>query len=106
MVAVRNEYVSAASFISLNGGNYRESEQHDMVANIDFESVVTARKMNFFHQKMIYFVNRLESKDHKYKKNGTIRKGNYEQKFLFSVRAFVPFGTDQQSMFNMSTIFF
>ena len=48
---------------------------------------------------------KVESNDHKYKTNGTVRYENYEGKFLFHTKYFVLFGTDSWSMFFMSTRF-
>ena len=54
---------------------------------------------------MVDFVNRLEFSDKKYKTDGTVRDENYNKKLLFTMKYFVLFGTDFQSMFVVSTIF-
>ena len=53
MVAGINEDVAAAPLLYFNGGNYEELEQHEMVANIDFEAIVYSTRNNFFHKQMI-----------------------------------------------------
>ena len=54
---------------------------------------------------MVDFMNKLELSDQKYQTNGNIIDENYKGKFLFTIKYFVSFGTDFQSMYFMSTIF-
>ena len=68
MVVGINEYFPDESLFFLHGGNDKEPEKHDIVANIESEDVLTSIKRNFFHHNMINFGNILEFKDHKYKK--------------------------------------
>ena len=53
MSPVINEDVVAASLLYFYRVNDEESEQHDMVINIDFEAVFSAGKSDFFHQCII-----------------------------------------------------
>ena len=48
LVSGINEYVAGVSFIYLCGVNDKYSEQHDMVANIYFEAIVTTKKLTYF----------------------------------------------------------
>ena len=50
-------------------------------------------------------VNEIELIDQKHQTNGNIRDENYKGKFLFTIKDFVSFGTDHQSMHFMSTAF-
>ena len=45
------------------------SDKQDIVTNIEFEAIITSIKNNFFHQRMMIFVNKLESIDQKYPTN-------------------------------------
>ena len=54
---------------------------------------------------MVYFVNKLDLSDQKYKTNGNIRNESYKGKFLFFMKDFVSFGTYCQSMYLMQIIF-
>ena len=51
---------------------------------------------------MVDFFHKLELSDNKYQINGTVRYGNYEGKFLFTMKDFVLFRTYRQSMYFMS----
>ena len=51
---------------------------------------------------MIYFLNKLESSDQKYKNNGTVKYDNYKGKLSFNMKDFVSFGTDSQSIYFIS----
>ena len=52
---------------------------------------------------MVDFVNKLEFNDQKYQTNATVRHENYKGKSLFTMKKFVSFVTDCQSMYFMST---
>ena len=54
---------------------------------------------------MVYFVNKIELSGQKYNTNGNVRDENYNGKFLFTMKDFVSFGTDCQSIYFMSTRF-
>ena len=54
---------------------------------------------------MVCFVHKLELIDHKYQTNGTVRDDHFNGKFLFLMMVYVPFGTDHQSMYFISTRF-
>ena len=51
---------------------------------------------------MVDFVNKPELSDQKYQTNGNLRDKNYNGKFLFTMKEFVSFGRDSQSMYLMS----
>ena len=59
----------------------------------------------FFHQRIVYFVNKLELSGQKYKTNGNVRGENYNGKFFFPVKDSVSFNTDRQPIYFMSTRF-
>ena len=61
-------------------------------------------KINFFHKKMINFINVLEFKYHKYQTNGTFRYDHYKGKLLLIMINFVSFVKKCQSMFCLLTI--
>ena len=48
---------------------------------------------------MVDFVNKLDLSDNKYQNNGNLIDEDYKGKLLFSIKEFVSFGTDHQSMF-------
>ena len=52
---------------------------------------------------MVDFLNKLELSDQKYQTNGIVRYENYGRKFLFTMKYFVSFGTDSQSVYFIST---
>ena len=74
-----------------------------MGANIYVEAVVPERKNNFFHQRMIEFVNILELKYLNYQTNVNLRYKDYRVKLLFNMKDFLSFGTYCQSMFYIKT---
>ena len=69
-----------------------------MVKNILSESIVPSIKKNFFNQRIVDFFNKLELSDRKYKTNGTVRDESYKGISLFTIKHFVSFGTNRQSM--------
>ena len=54
---------------------------------------------------MVFFVNKLELSDQKYKTIGNLRDENYKWKFSFPMKNCVSFGTYLQSMYFMSIRF-
>ena len=58
-----------------------EFYKQDIVTNIKFEVIVPSIKNYFFHQRIVYFLIKLELSDQKYQTNGIVRyeeyKGNY-----------------------------
>ena len=54
---------------------------------------------------MVEFFNKIEFNDKKYQTNGTVRDGSYKGKIVYPMKYFVPFVTDHQSVFFMSTRF-
>ena len=50
-------------------------------------------------------MNKLELSYQKYHTSGNLRDGSYKGKFLFSMKEFVSFGTDSQSIYFMSIRF-
>ena len=69
---------------------------------IQFEAITPSIKKNFFHQRIVNFVNIIQFSDQKYKTNGTVRYEKYKGKFLFTMKGFLSFGTYLQSMCFMS----
>ena len=45
------------------------------------------------------FINMIEFSDQKYQTSGFVRDEKYKEKFLFSMKDFLKFGIDHQSMF-------
>ena len=72
MVVSRNECVTSASLIYWHVENNKKLEKLYIVTNIEFEAIVSSTKNHFFHQ-CIILKNKIESNDHKYKTNGTLR---------------------------------
>ena len=72
MVSVINDNNASVSLIEFYDGGDEKIEQHDIVAGIYFEAVVTSRK-NFFYECIIDFVNILEINNHKYQINVKVR---------------------------------
>ena len=54
---------------------------------------------------MVDFVNKIEVSDQKYQTNGNVRHKNYKGKLLYTMKEFVSFSTNIQSIYFMSTIF-
>ena len=54
---------------------------------------------------MFEFVNKLELYDHKYQTYRTVKDEKYKEKFLFTIKYFVSFGTGRQPIYFMSTRF-
>ena len=54
---------------------------------------------------MVDFDNQIYFSDQKYQNNGTARDEKYKGNLLFTMKDFVSFGTDPQSIFFMSTRF-
>ena len=63
LVVGSNEYVAAASLITLHGDNIEEYDKQDIVTNIEFEAILPSIKKHFFHQRMVDFLNKLELSD-------------------------------------------
>ena len=76
-----------------------------ILANIEFEAIVHSTKKYFLYQRMVDFLNKLDLSYQKYQANGNVRRKHYKGKLLFPMKGFVPFGTDHQSMYFMSTRF-
>ena len=72
-----------------------------MGADIQFESVGTTTKINFFNQHIIEFDNRLDLNYHQYQTHINFREENQKVKFLFTTNKIVSLGTYFQSMFYM-----
>ena len=72
--------------IPLCGDNIEDFDKQDIFTNISFESVIPPIKKNFFHQRMVDFVNKLEFTDQKYQTNGTVRYEIYKVRFLFPIK--------------------
>ena len=72
MVVNRNEDVADVSLLYSHGENNGKPEKRDIVTNIEFEAIVSSTKNHFFHQ-CIILKNKIDSNDHKYKTNGTLR---------------------------------
>ena len=66
MAPGRNDNDSVSSLLSLNVVKDKKLKKNDIVSGIYSETVVPSRKNNFFNQRMIYFVNRLEVNHEKY----------------------------------------
>ena len=71
------------------------TEEHDRVSNIYFEAIFPSIN-KIFHQRMIDFVDKLDSNDQKYQTNRTVIDGNYNGKLLFTMRGLLSFGTDNK----------
>ena len=76
-----NEYFAAASLLTLHGNNIEYSDKQDIFPNTEFEAIITSVKKNFFHQRMMNFVNKIELSDQKYQTNGNVRNENYKLGF-------------------------
>ena len=98
-----NEDVASAPLLTLYGEIIEESYKQEIVTNIEFEAIVTSIKKYFFHQHMVYSMNKLELSDKEYQTNGNVKDEKYKGKFLFTITKFVSFVIDLQSMYFMST---
>ena len=67
-------------------------------------SRICSIKKNLFHQPMVDLANKLDLSEQKDQTNGIVRDENYKGKFLFTMKDFVSFGRNHQSMYLMSTI--
>ena len=63
LVVVNNEDVADSSLLYLHGGNIEYYERQYIVLNIEFESIVSSIKNDFFRQCMVDFVNKIELSD-------------------------------------------
>ena len=68
MVISRTENVEAESFLSLHVNNIEDYEKQEIVINIYFEDIVTSIFI-YFHERMVDFVNKIQSSDKKYQNN-------------------------------------
>ena len=93
MAVGSNKDVADASWIILHGKNIEESDKQYTVTDVEFEAILLSIKKYFFHQRMVYFVNKLELSDQKHQTNGNIRDENYKWNFLFAINYFILFGT-------------
>ena len=91
--------------LSLNGNNIGYSDRQDIVSKKSFESIITSIKKNFFHQRMMIFINNLELSDKNHRNNGNGRDEHYKRKFLISMKDFVSFATYHQSIYFVSNRF-
>ena len=66
MVLGNNEYVAALSLITLHGDNIKDSDQQDIVTNVNFEAILPSIKLYVFHQGMVDFANKLDLSEKKY----------------------------------------
>ena len=63
LVVSSNEYFAAASLIYLNGNNIEDDDKQEIVTNIKFKSIIPSIKNKCFHQRMVYFLDKLELSD-------------------------------------------
>ena len=89
LVIISNEDVSAASLLCFNRDKIEDSYRQDIVSNIIFESIITSIKNNFFNQRTMNTVNKIDLSDQKYQTNGIIIYKSYKVKFLFLMKNFV-----------------
>ena len=86
MFVSSNEYFAASSLIYLHGDNIEDSEKQYWVSDTSFETIIPSIKKNFFHPRMMDFVNKLEISGQKYQTNENVRDENYKGKLLFSMK--------------------
>ena len=89
MVVISNEDVSAASLLCFHRDKIEDSDRQDIVSNIKLESIITSIKKNFFNQRTMNTVNKIDLSDQKYQTNGIIIYKSYKVKFLFLIKDFV-----------------
>ena len=92
--------------IALHYDIIEDSHKQEIVTNIEFDAIIPSTTNNFFHQSMVDFVNKLELSDQKYENNSNVGDEKHKGKLLFSMKEFLSFGKDHQSMYFMSTIYF
>ena len=83
-----------------------DSEKQDIVTNIECEAIIPSIKNNFFHQRMVDYLNKLELSDQKYKNIRVLRDENDMVKLLFLMKGLcVTRNRSSVNVFNVKQIF-
>ena len=59
LVVISNEDDASKSLLYLHGENIEYNKKKDIVSNIEFEAIIISVKNNFFHKRMMDFMNKL-----------------------------------------------
>ena len=70
LVVSSNEDVASVLFIYLHVDIIVDSDKQYIVTNIEFEAIIPSIKNNFFHQPILFFVNKLDLSDQNIKLMG------------------------------------